>query len=139
MSPPTTEAPSQNLLRQLSWSFRTDFATPEDFGAAVLQYQMDIHENSNGWEPDAVILPFSRVGIHWEGLNRQQNEMIDKYDIVESSSSKGFTALELLYKVNQIMVGDCRLMDHCFFEGFHYAKGPDKGTGIVEYRVYQGS
>jgi hypothetical protein len=141
MSPPTTETPSKILLGQLCWSFaaRTDYATPEDFGAAVLQYQMDIVQHSNGWEPDAIILPFCRVRFHWEGLDRQQNDMIDKDNIVESSSSKGFTALDLLYKVHQIMVEDCRLTDRCFFEGFDYVKGPDKNTGIVEYGVSQGS
>mmetsp|Transcript_12486 Transcript_12486/g.29781 ORF Transcript_12486/g.29781 Transcript_12486/m.29781 type:complete len:142 (+) Transcript_12486:129-554(+) len=141
MSPPTTETPPKNLLGKLCWSFavRSDYATPEDFGAAVLQYQMDIVKNSNGWEPDGIILPFCRVGIHWEGLDREQTDMIDKYDIVESSSSKGFTALDLLYKVHQIMVEDCRRMDHCFFEGFDYVKGPDTNTGVVEYSVSQGS
>ena len=141
MSPPSTDKPPQNFLGQICWSFaaRTDYATAEDFGAAVLQYQMDITRNHNCWEPNALILPFCRVGIHWEGLDRQRNELIEKYDIVESASSKGFTALDLLYKVHQIMVEDCRLMDHCFFEGFEYMKGPDKNTGIIEYFVAQGS
>ena len=141
MSPPNTRAPPQSILGQICWSFaaRSDYDTASEFGAAVLQYQIDITGNRNGWEPNEIILSFCRVGIHWEGLDREQNEMINKYDIVESSSSKGFTSLDLLYKVHQIMVEDCRLMDHCFFEGFDFVKVPDKSSGIVEYGVSQGS
>ena len=137
----TKETPPQILLGQICWSFaaRKDYDTPEAFGTAVLQYQMDIVKSENGWDPNAVILPFPRVGIHWEGLDHEQNELIDKYNIVESSSDHGFTSLDLLYQVHQIMVNDCRRMDHCFFEGFDYVKGPDDETGIVEYGVSQGS
>lgn len=139
MSPPPTAKPPAKLLEQICWSFNRDYETLEDFDAAVLQYQIDIKDHSNGWKPEELVLPFSSVGIRWEGLDRQACELVDKYNVIESSSAEGFTALDLLFKVHQFMVSDCKGMDHCFFEGFYFEKGPDKDSGIVEYSVAQGS
>mmetsp|Transcript_11397 Transcript_11397/g.27490 ORF Transcript_11397/g.27490 Transcript_11397/m.27490 type:complete len:140 (-) Transcript_11397:1842-2261(-) len=138
MSPATIASPPKYLLEQICWKFGSDFESLEDFETEVLWYQMDIVGHKNGWKPDEIVLPYREVRVHWGGLDHQTNKGIQKYKVVESASDKGFTALDLLYKVNQLMADDCKDMGYVPFKGFYRKKGPDNDTGIVEYGVAQG-
>lgn len=112
----------QNLLSDLCWTFvGTKFEDQEVFNQAVQKYQLEIcpdEEIELRWKPDERLLPdIKRVELLYEGVDWEVNALDEKTLTLTSDDEKGFTALELLFKIHNAVVEELNDIDHHFFEG----------------------
>ena len=103
------------VLPGLCWSFRGGtYADRDAFDRKVRQYQIDTLEK-DCWAPQTVVLPCPRVRVafmYWQG-----DDQLDGLLELVSDDGAGFTALELLFKIHNAVVGPLQGDNHCFFEG----------------------
>ncbi|QOW10355.1 hypothetical protein Q73A0000_08240 [Kaistella flava (ex Peng et al. 2021)] len=130
-----------DLLSNIVWSFNdTEYDSKEDFNKDISQYQLKIKKEEASWNPDEIVIENNAVDIvfmAWvdeNGLAENETLLEDEEFFDDESNSefglfqadiqarlhaengKNFSALELMYKLDQQMKPK-ELGDDLFFEG----------------------
>lgn len=122
------------------WSFAggEHFDDPAEFDRRVRQYHVDV-TGEDTWEPDEAVLPIPRVRVKYFGiLSPEDDEYTDLVVVLESDDGVGFTAGELLRKLNNAVAPRLEGVDHCYFEGLFLTDDPPE-DGVPVYEMMQGS
>jgi hypothetical protein len=136
------------LLSNIAWSFNKKIYTINEFNQQVSQYQIDIMKNKACWRSDEVVIEIPVIDVAFMAWIKKgglaENETLleeegffedeDKSENgffqaeikarFEADNGRGFTALELLYKLDKQMKPK-ELGDHIFFEGLSQEGGGD--------------
>lgn len=109
---------SSKILFGILWTFRgKKYRSKEKFSREIKQYQIRI-TGKDTWKPDEIVIKKPQIEIllerDWEYPPDDKIEFT-----LESENSKNFTALDLLFQLNNILAG-CDLGDNRFFEGLRF-------------------
>jgi hypothetical protein len=102
-------------MKSVCWAFRRSHPDRAAFVQAVRDYHIGILKTDERWRPDDVVIPAPRVSIiydYWEGENQ-----LDRVATFDADDGRGFTAGELLWKINEDAAPRLQQQDHVFFEG----------------------
>lgn len=122
------------------WRFADgeQFSDAAEFDRRVRQYHVDVTDEDT-WEPDEVVLPIPRVIVKWFGLESPGDADYTDYTLeLEADDGAGFTAGELLLKLNNAVAPRLNGADHAFFEGLFLTDDPPV-DGVPVYEMMQGS
>lgn len=104
------------FVKNISLSFGVKYDSPEAFNQAIA--------TENSWEPHSVVLPgVTQIGLFWNG----------RYNVIKSSNPEGFTALDLLFKTNNIVAEVMRQVEDHSYEGFSFMSVD--GNGLARYAL----
>lgn len=137
-STPSGSLPAE-VLRGVPWSFfeGETFTGRDEFVRRVNGYG-DFTE-PGFWDPDAVVLPAPRVRITYFGVESPDDDEYQDFETeLASGDQVGFTASELLFKLNNAVAPHVAGVDHCYFEGLVLSEERGEG-GVPVYRMEQGS
>jgi hypothetical protein len=128
-----------SALVPVLWSFFNgeQFSDPAEFDRRIRQYHVAVSEEDT-WDPDEVI-PLPRLRITYFGVESpDDDEYTDFVADIESDNGVGFTAGELMLKINNVVAPRLMDADHCYFEGLFLTEevGDD---GVPVYEMMQGS
>lgn len=106
------------ILSHLSWTFNEKkYESKEIFNRQVEQHQINLSRNSV-WHPFEIVISKAEIKMlldfDWEMPPDDKIKFVFK-----SSNSNGFTALDLMFQLNNFLA-DYDLGDSHFFEGLEY-------------------
>lgn len=114
------------------------FSDAAEFNRLVTRYHVDV-TGEDTWEPDEVVLPVPRVIVKWFGLESPgDDDYTDFQAELRADDGAGFTAGELLLKLNNEVAPRLKDADHAFFEGLFLTDDPPV-DGVPVYEMMQGS
>lgn len=128
---PKTALPKMLMLRTF-WHFDENYPSLDAFHAAVLAYQKDILGH-DGWPDEGVVLPIPNVTISYEHA-KADGDLVERSVGFVADDPAGFTAAELLWKLNEDAVPRMADQDAVFFEGLERV-----GSSPPRYSVLLGS
>jgi hypothetical protein len=141
---PTGAAPAKpdrvtpiNVMRGVRWRFdRKSYASPEEFAAAVIEYQRRLGRppESLRFRPSALAVRVRAIVLGFEYADPAESAYREAQMTLESSDPAGFRQGELLWKIHQALSA-YDLSDHCFFEGLYLGEGGERPV----YCLLQGS
>ena len=130
-----------DLLNTVVWTFtETEYDSPVDFNNDISQYQITVKKENTSWNPEEIAIEskaFDLVFMAWiEENGLAENEILledeDFFDDetnsefglfqadiqarIHADNGKNFTALELMYKIDQ-QLKPKELGDDLLFEG----------------------
>ncbi|MCW3006653.1 MAG: hypothetical protein JWP17_1279 [Solirubrobacterales bacterium] len=129
---PKTALPKMLMLHTL-WQFDESYPSLDAFHAAVLAYQKDILGH-DGWSDEGVVLPSPSVTISYE--HAEDDDLVRRSVDFVADDPAGFTAAELLWKLNEDAVPRMAGQDAVFFEGLARV---DSDSTPPRYSVLLGS
>jgi hypothetical protein len=129
---PLTALPEM-LMPDTLWRFHESHPSLDAFYAAVLAYQKDILGH-DGWSDEGVVLPSPVVTISYD--HAQNDDWVERLVEFVADDPAGFTAAELLWKLNEDAVPRMTGQDHVFFEGLELV---DSDSTPPRYSVVLGS
>ncbi len=117
-------AENSKILSELFWAFsREKYSSKEEFSRKIKQYQIDINEKDS-WQPDRIVVDKPQINLlldmDWQLPPDDQIEFT-----LKSENEKGFTALDLIFQLNNFLAG-YDLGDYQFFEGLKYTPETDR-------------
>lgn len=113
------KAKNPEILSGIAWTFcrKKKYKSKDKFDNAVRQYQVDI-KGKDVWQPGEIVFDKPEIKIllerDWEYPPDDKIEFT-----LESENSKKFSALDLMFQLNNFLTG-YDLGDDCFFEGLRY-------------------
>ena len=114
----------KSLFNTRCWSCRDrgEVGTMAEFGAEVLEYQLDILQSDDHWKPDDVALKSGEVTIGYMAWDEAGERQLDRTFSLAADDGEAFSELELFYKTCRGLIEDATaeglsLHDHHFFEG----------------------
>lgn len=122
------------------WSFYDgeQFSDAAEFNRRVSEYHVEI-TGEDTWDPDEVVLPAPAIRVAYFGVaSPDDEEYTELMADLRSDDGSGFTAGELLLKLNNAVAGHLKGMDHCYFEGLFLTDAPVE-EGVPVYEMMQGS
>jgi len=130
-----------DVLSNTAWNFNeTEYESKEDFNEEISRYQIQFKKDATSWNPDEIVVENETVDlvfmawIEEDGLEENETLLEDpdffddesksefglfQADIqvrFEADNGKNFSALELMFKIDQQMKPK-ELGDELFFEG----------------------
>ncbi|KIA88089.1 hypothetical protein [Kaistella jeonii] len=149
-----------DLLNNIAWNFNeTEYDSKEGFNEAISQYQIKIKKQESSWNPNEIVIENPVVDIvfmAWieeNGLAENETLLEDEDFFDDESNSefglfqadiqvrlhaengKNFSALELMYQLDQQMKPK-ELGDDLFFEGLG---GLESDSRIPKFYLFCGS
>jgi len=124
----------EELLQNLPWSFYKEYSDAKTLLADLENYHQTNLGTALAIDTKAVILPVSKILVQYEitpdayDADKEAMELI-----LESDQAKGFTAIELLLKLNNQAGINVIDHEHHFFDGLEY-----ETTDNSEYADYPG-
>ena len=125
-----------DILPDLPWSYHDQkrYADTRAFDAAVREH---VEEVGGTWHPTGRALAAASVRVRYEGVSHPDAEEYEQLEVtLASDDPRGFTNLELFFKLHNAVVDHLSAVDHCFFEGLVLEEVVD-GTPL--YEMTQGS
>ena len=152
---------NKSTLNKIAWSFSSEsYSDAEAFNQKVAEYQKDIYNTAERWNPNEIVLDAPEVQIQYEAWITKSSDLLendqlmsDHEDIFDeepeddgyqveiiakfkADNGKNFTALEFLMKTHNQQVNK-ELGDHVFFEGID--DHPTIVEGVPTYYIACGS
>lgn len=132
---PSAKHPPE-ILPDLPWSFH-DGRRYEHMGAFDAAVRRYVDEFGGTWRPADRALAATRVRVCYEGVSHPDAEEYEELEVtLTSDDARGFTNLELFFRLHNAVVGHLSAVDHCFFEGLVLE---DVVDGVPRYEMTQGS
>lgn len=134
-----TQPAPKSLLHDILWRCEAKRYPAQDlFEQEVREYHEAILGDAERWRPDEVALEAPRVRVSfmcWTPDERQIDALVE----LEANDGARFTTGELMHQLCDelgayLLENDCKLYDHCFFEGL--SKASDEP---LTYYIYFGS
>lgn len=122
------------VLEDICWSFiGGTFSSPDEFRKQLLEYQPE------GFKQDVLddICILERM-IAIEYWTYENDNQVDRKVIIEADNAIALSAVELLYKLHNLVVKDMEEIDHHFFQGLIPLKSSSI-SGVRGYEIWQGS
>lgn len=119
------------ILFDVLWIFSgKKYESKKEFGDALKNYQIKI-TGKDKWQPDEIVIEKPQAEIFYE--RDWEYPPDDRIEFtLESENRKNFTALDLMFQLNNKIAG-YDLGDYCFFEGLKF------DTQIKKYVLHLGS
>ena len=133
---PPAAKPPHDILQDLPWSFHDQqrYADPRAFDAAVRRH---VDAIGGTWHPTDRAIAATSVRVRYEGVTHPDADEYEEMEVtLASDDPRGFTNLELLFKLHNAVVDHLSAVDHCYFEGLVLE---DTVDGTPLYEMTQGS
>ncbi len=109
-----------------------------EFDRRVRRYHVDVSDEDT-WEPDERVVPIPRVLVRWFGLAAPDDGEYTDFTLeLAADDGAGFTAGELLRKLDRAVSPRLAGADHRLFEGLYLTDAPFV-DGVPVYEMMQGS